>query len=73
MDKIVLGMIELSKLESDSFKIKYEDVSLSEVCDKLINHYSPICDEKQIVINMEGDEVIKADFALMERVINNFL
>lgn len=72
MDKIVLGMIELSKLESDSFKIKYEDVSLSEVCDKLINHYSPICDEKQIVINMEGDEVIKADFALMERVINNF-
>ncbi len=72
MDKIVLGMIELSKLESDSFKIKYEDVSLSEVCDKLINHYGPICDEKQIVINMEGDEVIKADFALMERVINNF-
>ncbi|QLY78938.1 sensor histidine kinase [Clostridium intestinale] len=72
MDKIVLGMIELSKLESDSFKIKYEDVSLSEVCDKLINHYAPICDEKQIVINMEGDEVIKADFALMERVINNF-
>lgn len=72
MDKIVLGMIELSKLESDSFKIKYEDVSLSEVCDKLINHYSPICDEKQIVINMEGDEVIKTDFALMERVINNF-
>lgn len=72
MDKIVLGMIELSKLESDSFKIKYEDVSLSEVCDKLINHYSPICDENQIVINMEGDEVIKTDFALMERVINNF-
>ncbi|WP_326511476.1 HAMP domain-containing sensor histidine kinase [Clostridium intestinale] len=72
MDKIVLGMIELSKLKSDSFKIKYEDVSLSEVCDKLINHYGPICDEKQIVINMEGDEIIKADFTLMERVINNF-
>lgn len=71
MDKIVLGMIELSKLESDSFKVKYEDVSLGEVCDKLINHYGPICDEKHIVINMEGDKVIKADFALMERVINN--
>ena len=72
MDKIVLGMIELSKLESDSFKVKDEDVSLTEVCYKLINHYGPICDEKQIVINLEGDEMIKSDFTLIERVINNF-
>ncbi|MBN7771749.1 sensor histidine kinase [Clostridium aminobutyricum] len=72
MDKILQEMLELSKLESESFSMKWEEVSLGDVCRGLISRYGLICEEKSISVSLEGDEKIKADFSLMERVIDNF-
>lgn len=72
MDKIIREMLDLSKLESDKLEIKFEDVSLGEVCAGLMDRYQGICEEKSLIIRMEGDAVIRADRALMERVIDNF-
>jgi signal transduction histidine kinase len=72
MDKIIHTMLNLSRLESDSWQIKLEEVSLNEIGKKLISRYQPVCEEKSILPQLEGEAVIKADSALMERVIDNF-
>lgn len=72
MDKIIRDMIELSRLESDSFSIKLEDVFLNEVAAEIIQRYSQVCDEKSITTHLEGDAAIKANHDLIARVIDNF-
>lgn len=72
MDKIIKKMLEMSKLDSASFEINYEDVSLKEISSEIINRYKNICDEKLIIASITGEAVIKVDRTLMERVIDNF-
>lgn len=72
MDKIIREMLELSGLESDVLPRKFEDVSLKEVCTKVIERYKQVCEEKLIVTHLEGDAVLKGDYSLMARVIDNF-
>ncbi|WP_313340117.1 HAMP domain-containing sensor histidine kinase [Sedimentibacter sp.] len=72
MDEIIKKMLEMSKLSSDSFEINIEDVSLNDISEKIINRYNNICDEKHIKTYIDGEAVIKADKALIERVIDNF-
>lgn len=72
MDKIIREMLELSRLEADSLKRKFEDVSLSTVSAMMIERYKQVCTEKQITASLEGNAVIKADYSLLERVVDNF-
>lgn len=73
MDKIIRKMLEMTKLESDSLEVKFEEVSLGDICSEIINRYNKqICDEKYIVASLEGDATVKADKSLIERVIDNF-
>ncbi|MDF2925132.1 MAG: two-component sensor histidine kinase [Paenibacillaceae bacterium] len=75
MDHIIRGMLELSKLESVSGPVlaKFADVSLREVCARIMERYKEVCGEKSVAASLEGDAVIKADPVLMERVMDNFL
>ncbi|SHI21455.1 sensor histidine kinase [Desulfosporosinus lacus] len=72
MDKIIREMLELSRLECDVWPIKFEEVSLGEVCAEIIERYKQVSAEKSILPHLEGDAVIKADHSLMARVIDNF-
>lgn len=72
MDKIIRKMLEMSRLESDSFELKFEEVSLNAICREIINRYKQICDEKFITASLSGEAVIKVDKSLIERVIDNF-
>lgn len=72
MDVIILEMLELSKLESDQFQMTIEEVSLESVCKDLINRYSLLCAERSVSIRLEGDAVVKADYSLILRAIDNF-
>lgn len=72
MDRIIREMLELTRLESDSLEIKFEDISLSQLCNEIINRYKQVCDEKSIITRLEGDAVVKADRSLIRRVIDNF-
>lgn len=73
MDKIIHKMVEMSRLDSDSFKIRFEDVSFNAICTEIINRYKQVCDEKFITASLDGEAVIKADKSLIERVIDNFV
>lgn len=72
MDKIIHQMLDITKLESDSFKIEFNEVSLCEISGKIINRYKNICDEKFITVSLTGEAFIKADKILLERVVDNF-
>lgn len=72
MDKIIRQMLEMSRLESDSFELKFEEASLSDICTEIINRYKQVCDEKFITVSLNGEASIKADKSLVERIIDNF-
>lgn len=72
MDKIIKKMLEMSKLDFEPIEINFESVSLNEISSEIINRYKNICDEKSITTNIMGEAVVKADKALIERVIDNF-
>lgn len=73
MDNIIRQMLEMSKIESNSFDLKLLDISLAEISNRIITRYSQLCDDKHISITLEGNAVIKADESLIERVIDNFI
>ena len=73
MDKIIRKMLEMSRLESDSFEVRFEEIYLNDICTEIINRYKQICDEKFITASLDGEAVIKADKSLIERVIDNFV
>ncbi len=73
MDKIIRSMLEMSRLESDSFELKIEEVSLANICTEIIRRYKQVCDEKYIITFLEGDVLVKGDKSLIERLIDNFI
>jgi len=72
MAGIIQDMLETSRLETEHFQIQLEKVTLSEICNKIINRYKHICNDKSITASLVGDAVIHADSSLMMRVIDNF-
>ncbi|NLY47024.1 MAG: HAMP domain-containing histidine kinase [Tissierella sp.] len=73
MDSIIRQMLDMSRIESNSFDLKLVDISLAEISHMLISRYNQICDDKHISITLRGDALIKADKSLIERVIDNFI
>lgn len=71
MDAIIREMLELSRLESEKFKPKYQDVALGKVCSDIINRYAEVSNEKNFSVSLEGDALVKADNSLIDRVIDN--
>ena len=72
MDQIIHKMLELTKLEASSLKANFEDVALAEVCKIIIDRYKPIWEEKLITVSLDGEAIIRADYSLILRVIDNF-
>lgn len=73
MDNIIRQMLDMSKIESDSFDLKLIDISFAEMSNEIVRRYSQICGDKNISISVEGDTLVKADRSLIERVIDNFI
>ena len=71
MDTIIREMLELSRIEAHDFQV-LEEVPLKALCTDLITRYNLVCEEKAIQVVVEGDAVITADNALIQRVIDNF-
>ncbi len=72
MDKIIHQMLELTRLESDYLQINLQNVALAEICREVIERYKLVWEEKMITTSLDGEAVIKADYPLMLRVIDNF-
>ncbi len=73
MDEVIGQMLEMSRLESDSFDLRLEEISLGDLSNKIINRYKQICNDNHISLSLEGDALIKADSSLIDRLIDNFI
>lgn len=72
MDRIIMDMLEFTKYDADKLLPRYTEVFLEEVCAVLINRYTQQGTEKNIAIKLDGKAVIKADYMLIEKVLDNF-
>jgi hypothetical protein len=75
MDKIVLEMLDLSKMEAKAYELKIEEFCLNNLIEDILKKHEKIFMDNNLRINYSADKVynLSADYMLMERVINNLL
>jgi len=76
MNDLVVDMLELSKLQSGTYKLKSEPFLIVESALNVINR---ICDHKtthngcKLISNVEEDTVVSGEKRRIEQVLNNIL
>jgi signal transduction histidine kinase len=75
MGRLVSDMLDLSQLESGSFKLIKEQFSLSELISYTLKKYETLIAEKpaELEINLIDQVVVDADWYRLEQVITNFI
>lgn len=75
MDKMVLQMLDLSKLESNAYKLKLVQFSLKDLLLERLERYKNIFDENKVNIDFVCDDEfnIIADYASFEHIVSNFI
>ncbi len=75
MGNLVSDMLDLSYLESGSFKLKREEFNLTELIQHTLRKYETMFEEKNTVLELRLlDEVaVNADWNRLEQVLTNFI
>ncbi len=75
MEYMVKETLEISKLESQGFKPRKEQVSLSKIVEECIYNISFIAKRKNIFIdkNINEDLFVHGDSKLLKKVVNNII
>ncbi|EKQ55122.1 MULTISPECIES: HAMP domain-containing sensor histidine kinase [unclassified Clostridium] len=75
MDKMVLEMLDLSKLEAKAYELKKEEFCLNDLVEEIIKKNEKLFNDKNINVNYNSDKKynINADYVRIEQVINNLI
>lgn len=75
MDRLVLDMLELSKLETEDYVLEPEEIALSDLLQAVVKQYETVYKEKGITVTIEGEKDIffQADLSCMYKAISNLL
>ncbi|MGL6104518.1 sensor histidine kinase [Romboutsia sp.] len=74
MGVMVNDLLDLYKLESNTFKIKKEKVNLEDLIKKIVKKYELILNNREIKINLKLEEAyVLGDKIRLEQVVNNLL
>lgn len=75
MSSLVTDMLDLSQLESGTFKLKKEEFNIDELIHFTLKKYSSMVEEKQIKLEEKliPETKVYADWNRMEQVITNFM
>ena len=75
MDEMILEMLDLSKLETDAYVLKKQDVNLRQLIDLEKESKQKLLDQNKIQVLFEVDQTyyIKADEKRMRQVVSNLL
>lgn len=71
MDERIKKMFELSKIETTSYKLNYENLNLTELVAKTLQGYSH--NEKEIIFESAENVFVTADKTLIESVLENLI
>ena len=72
MDRIIVNVLELSKLENGS-KAKCENVSLTELISELISDMKDQVEQHDLKVTVTGSCIVKADQQMMTQALRNLL
>ena len=75
MDKLVKDLLDLSQLESGTFKLEKSIFDIFELVDQVLEKYNPIFVEKGISLQVEKEEniFVNADRIRIEQVLSNYI
>ena len=73
MDGIIKNVLELSKLESGSVKLKPEETDLRALTEELLKKYITETEKRNISFNLSGEMKIFADREVMSHAIENLI
>lgn len=75
MDRLVLDMLELSRLETNGYHMEPEEISLGELVHAVIKQYETAYEEKKVTVVMEEQEEIlfMGDLSCMRKVVSNLV
>ena len=75
MDRLVLDMLELSRLETSGYQMEPEEISLGELVHAVIRQYETAYEEKQVNVVLEEPEEIlfMGDLSCMHKVVSTLV
>lgn len=75
MDRLVLDMLELSRLETNGYHMEPEEIALGELVRAVIKQYENAYEEKKVTVVMEEPEEIlfMGDLSCMHKVVSNLV
>ena len=74
MDRMVLELLDLSRLEAGKYKLQREKFDLEELCREIIEPLRPSMEEKRLTLHIQsGESVVDADRYRMGQVVENFM
>ncbi|WP_147536170.1 sensor histidine kinase [Bacillus marasmi] len=74
MDRLIVDMLELAKLESGTFKIKLESFFINELIAYICKTLAPEMEKKDLQLSMDLPQVkVLADELRIEQVLANFM
>lgn len=75
MDRLVLDMLELSKLETAGYPMELEEIELRELVETVVSQYKSAYSEKKVHFTIEGTEenLFQGDLSCMHKVVSNLI
>ena len=75
MNRDIVSLIELSKMEAGTYPLELSEFSLEKVAVSVIGQYQALAENKNITIKLKtyGDSMIYADRKLVGYIISNYL
>ncbi|MTI88050.1 MAG: HAMP domain-containing histidine kinase [Balneolaceae bacterium] len=77
LNKLVMELFELSKLDAKNVQPELEDVSMAELIHDLVMQFKPLADNEQVNLKAQVPDtplnLVRADIALMERALSNLI
>lgn len=74
INKLVLAMLELNRLESGKVELSISDLSIEDMTTSVVDSFSLSLEKKKLKVKIEGeDQMIRGDRFKMEMVIKNFM
>lgn len=75
LSALVNSVMELSKVQNGSEKPNLIDFDMGELCFEVAGRYDALCDQNGWQLKLEADQAapVRADPAMMERVLHNLL
>lgn len=73
MNGIIERILELSKTETSNIKLERSEIELQDLLDEVIAKYDEKINEKELIVDAEGNVTLNADRQLMLQAIDNLI